>query len=901
MAESVVSFAVERIGEALLQKAIFLKGVHEQVDRMQRELKRMQCFLKDADAKQQEDERVRNWVYEIRDVAYDAEDAIDAFIFNVESARTKFFPCRMFQKLVSSCKVGKEIEAIQIKIQDISKSRETYGINSIGEATSQAGQRLQKLRYISPLVKEEIIVGLEEDTDNLVEQLVEGDERRRAVSIVGMGGIGKTTLAKKVYNDSRVMDHFGFCRAWAYVSQDCRPRDVFQNILNQIPYNPTGDEARKIEKMQEHEFGDFLHERLKEQRFLVVLDDVWESDDWERLAKAFPKESNGSRLLLTTRKKYVALQADAQSVPYEVQILSEAESWKLFCRSAIPGNVTEICPLELKEVGEKMVTKCAGLPLAIVVLGGLLSSKNQLPTMWEEVFNRLRAHFAESNGVDAILSLSYIDLAHNLKSCFLYLGLFPEDKVISKRRLLLLWIAEGFIPQQDEQRMEDTAEHYLNELINRNLVQVVSVSVNERVTQCRIHDLVRDLCIKKAKEQNFFEIKNDIVSHSSTSSSLPSTKSRRLGIYLDFERYASGQHSTSYVRSLLFFEPQYHSLNFIYKYFKLLRVLDLEAVGVISPPHSLGELIHLRYLTLNMHPIGTKICPYPLSFLGELKGLQTLGLVFSTEVPVLIQKMENLRHLSLFYYTTDSKPLLQIDTLRNLQTLSGIYFSDWQQNDTSDFTSLRKLKINVDDATGAEFSNSIATLANLRSLYLEAVGPDFIIPCFVMNSWLHLSKLQMKGFIPMLPKAHEFPPSLTQLTLEHAELGHDHMEILEKLPKLLIFRLRNGAKYLEKEMQVSADGFPQLKILQLSGLRRAPSLLNINKGGMPKLTHLQIFECYFNFNIHGLGELLHLRKVDVTVAYHPWTFSLPYSSEWHEIRSRTEVAKERNDIWHFYR
>ncbi|WJZ83372.1 hypothetical protein VitviT2T_003061 [Vitis vinifera] len=405
MAESAVSFAVERIGDALLQKAIFLKGVHEQVDRMQRELKRMQCFLKDADAKQQEDERVRHWVSEIRDVAYDAEDAIDAFIFNVESGRTKFFPCRMFKKLVSSCKVGKEIEAIQIKIQDISKSRETYGINSIGEAISQAGQRLQKLRYISPLVKEEIIVGLKEDTDKLVEELVKGDERRRAVSMVGMGGIGKTTLAKKVYNDSRVMDHFRFCRAWAYVSQDCRPRDVFQNILNQIPYNPTGDEARKIEKMQEHEFGDFLHELLKEQRFLVVLDDVWESDDWERLAKAFPKESNGSRLLLTTRKNDVALQADAQSVPYEVQLLSEAESWKLFCRSAIPGNFTEICPPELKELGEKMVKKCAGLPLAIVVLGGLLSSKKQLPTMWEEVFNKLRAHFAESNGVDAILSL----------------------------------------------------------------------------------------------------------------------------------------------------------------------------------------------------------------------------------------------------------------------------------------------------------------------------------------------------------------------------------------------------------------------------------------------------------------------------------------------------------------
>ncbi|RVW13196.1 putative disease resistance protein RF9 [Vitis vinifera] len=250
--------------------------------------------------------------------------------------------------------------------------------------------------------------------------------------------------------------------------------------------------------------------------------------------------------------------------------------------------------------------------------------------------------------------------------------------------------------------------------------------------------------------------------------------------------------------------------------------------------------------------------------------------------------MENLRYLFLWYDKKVGKPL-QIDTLRNLQTLSGIYFSDWQQNDTSGFTSLRKLKIKVDDVTVAEFSNSIAKLANLRSLYLEAVPPNFIIPCFVMNSWLHLSKLLMKGSIPMLPKAHEFPPSLTQLTLENIRLGHGHMMILEKLPKLLIFRLRRMSKYLEEEMQVSSDGFPQLKILQLSGFRTSPRLLIINKGGMPKLTHLQIFECYFN--IDGLGELLHLRKVDVNVAYHRWISSLPYPSEWHKIRRHTGLNK----------
>ncbi|KAL6346512.1 hypothetical protein AAG906_000130 [Vitis piasezkii] len=190
-----------------------------------------------------------------------------------------------------------------------------------------------------------------------------------------------------------------------------------------------------------------------------------------------------------------------------------------------------------------------------------------------------------------------------------------------------------------------------------------------------------------------------------------------------------------------------------------------------------------------------------------------------------------------------------------------------------------------------------------------------------MNSWLHLSKLQMNAYIPMLPKAHEFPPSLTQLTLERAELGHDHMMILEKLPKLLIFRLRSNSRYIRTKMQVSANGFPQLKILQLLASEHGqgyasicrwlsstqnpsifcftwPRLLIINKGGMPKLNHLQIFG--WDFNIEGLGELLHLRKVDVNinVEYPRWISSLPYASEWHKIRSKTEEGK---DIWHLYR
>ena len=205
---------------------------------------------------------------------------------------------------------------------------------------------LMKLRQSSPRIEDQGIVGLQNDTIQLVERLLRKDQRRTVVSIVGMGGIGKTTLAKKVYNDRRVVNHFQYCRAWVYVSLDCKPRDIFQRIINQISLS-SECEAERTEKLQEDELRDFLHDFLMEKRYLVVFDDLWKSEDWKYVANAFPRESNGSRLLLTTRNKDVALHADPPSVPHTIQLLSANESWKLFCRTAFPGDDPESCPPEL--------------------------------------------------------------------------------------------------------------------------------------------------------------------------------------------------------------------------------------------------------------------------------------------------------------------------------------------------------------------------------------------------------------------------------------------------------------------------------------------------------------------------------------------------------------------------
>ncbi|KAJ4724316.1 Disease resistance protein [Melia azedarach] len=616
MADAIVSFAVERLGDFLIQEAVFLGGVRNEMQLIKNELEWIVCFIKDAEEKQDDDPLVRKWVSDIRDIAYDIEDVLDKFLLKVDDGETPgqrvpgFLPSiRMCACIFSEGKekvnlyrTGKKIEDLRKRISDLTRKRERYGLKNIdskSEGTSNSLGRLKQLRRATSFAVEEEDVGFEDDADKLLAKLLEEEPRRFLISLFGMGGLGKTTLARKLYHSDDVKNKFDCC-AWVSVSQDYQTEDLLLRIIKSFNII-TSDH---LERMREQDLERYLHKSLQGRSYLVVIDDVWKKEAWESLKRAFPDKKNGSRVIITTRIKEVAERSDERTHFHELRFLRPDESWQLLSEKAFRNtNADE----ELEKLGREMVQKSNGLPLAIVVLGGLLSTKKRQE--WRIVRDNIWRHLRnDSIHISNLLALSFNDLSYQLKLCFLYLGLFPEDYEINIEKLIKLLVAEDLIAQDYDRILEDVAKHNLEQLINRSLIQLEKRCWG-RIATCRLHDLLRDLAIQKARELNFLHI-YDQIKNTTCSSSMSSC--RRQAFYSRIE-YSRLQQWNPLSRSLLLFNQRWDGNFRITEHlaplcarFTFLRVLDIEAAEVTGTrlwrPNYLTEkmakLIHLKYLGL---------------------------------------------------------------------------------------------------------------------------------------------------------------------------------------------------------------------------------------------------------------------------------------------------------------
>ncbi|KAK2987400.1 hypothetical protein RJ640_020597 [Escallonia rubra] len=916
MAEAIASFALNGLANLITSEAKFLNGVKSQVERMQIELRRMDGFLKDVDATRPDrDNRATNWIVEIREVAYDAEDAVQAYVLKIASRSGRLAILRVSELR----KIGSDLEAIYIRIADITRSISTYGVSvsshvdEPNNATISSYARKKEMRRTYSHVEEEDIVGLGKEVEDLAAALVKSEKH---VAILGMGGVGKTTLAKRIYRHHLIRRHFD-CFAWTCISQQWQTKDVLQGLLIGF-LRPNKEQREEIEKMRIEELVRKLYQFQKARRCLVILDDVWHAEAVESLSPAFPNSTGGSKILLTTRNKEVALHMRGERVLHELRFLTEAESLELFRKKAFARNEgTEFGPhrTEMEKLGRDMVRDCGGLPLAIVVIGGLLATK-PIFGEWKVVHKNMKSylrgdkgHRQQHGGVMDVLALSYEDLPYYLKICFLYLGQFPEDYEIEAEQLVRMWVAEGIVSpmthywyyqkegEELEETMVDVARAYLDELVERCVVQVRLSKSRGRLKSCRLHDVMRDFCLSKTREENFCElvpfrhVNQILLGDISSTSSSTFTKIRRLGIYFDHEEDADktcvtdgqehiiGRH---HLRTVLCFHKgselsciRWQQLQPFLNGLKLPRVLGFYGIRILGRDKSkiltkIGKMMNLRYLSLRR----SEIVELPSS-LGNLRCLQTLDLrvsrLIALYVPDVLWKMEQLRHL---YFPraknlrtlSDSK--LRLHSLSNLETLVNLDARCCDVQCMPKWKRIQELKITyigTQDIKAVLESANIITSARSSSTLMRSsfcIKGDIVLDeeQSLLRQILgghHLYNLHIAGTLDKLPKHYHFNSEVTKLVLAHTKLVEDPMATLEMLPQLRSLAL-SWDSYVGKTMVCSASrppqdgtsqaingsvsGFPQLKYLTLSFLHNLEEW-RVDGGAMPSLLHLQIRQC----------------------------------------------------------
>ncbi|PHT75101.1 hypothetical protein T459_18623 [Capsicum annuum] len=314
------------------------------------------------------------------------------------------------------------------------------------------------------------MVGLDDQKECLLEDLTESySGEPKVIPIVGMGGIGKTTLAKEVYNHESILRRFDI-RAWATVSQQHNIKEVLLSLLQSTI---TMDDTVKMSG--EAELADMLQKSLKRKRYLIFLDDIWSCEMWDGVRRCFPTEDNaGSRILLTTWNDEVAYYAGIENISLRMSFMDQDESWSLFKSAAFSS---EALPYEFETVGKQIADECHGLPLTIVVVAGLLKSKRAIED-WGSVAKDVTSFITNDpdEQCSPVLGLGYNQLTSNLKICLLHFGIFPEDSEIPAKKLMRTWMAEGFL--QWENDLEGEAEKCLQELVDRCLVLVCKKSLD---------------------------------------------------------------------------------------------------------------------------------------------------------------------------------------------------------------------------------------------------------------------------------------------------------------------------------------------------------------------------------------------------------------------------------------
>ncbi|XVF82294.1 hypothetical protein PTKIN_Ptkin16aG0034600 [Pterospermum kingtungense] len=641
--------------------------IQKELDKLKKELQEIRKLLDDAEERQLKDSSVKSWLSDLQNLAYDVDDIVDEL--ETEASRRKLMERRgsssKRRKLITDPLTDRvmmsKIKDITAKLKDLEPRRNQLQLKMIDCPKSN---RVKERQQPTSLEIETHVYGRDKDKETILELVFKSDDEGSfVIPIVGMGGIGKTTLAQLVYNDATVQNHFDLI-AWVTVSDDFDVMRITKAIMQSVTSEPCND--NDLNSLQEK-----LKKELSEKKFLIVFDDLWNENyhNWTILQSPFLTRSPGSKLIVTTRSLAVSSTMGASHV-HSLKVLSEDDCLSIFAQHAL-GAIDFGEHPSLKEVGEKIVRKCNGLPLAAKTLGGLLRTNVDYDA-WKRVLEseiwKLSDHQC---GIIPTLQLSYHHLPSHLKRCFAYCSILPKDYEFEEKELILLWRAEGFLQEaRDKQSIEDLGKEYFRDLLSRSFFQRSS----KHRSQFVMHDLINDLAQSVAGEICFrIEGDQNISKHARHLSYIAG--------YHDGIKRFKGISEAQHLRTFLPLRLSEAGRNYVtnnvltmLSNLRCLRVLSLQGYNIADLPDFICDLKHVRYL--NFCHTSIKCLPESISTLYNLETLLLRGCWEFERLPSKMENLVNLCYLDISGINRLEGMPSNFGTLSDLQTLSKFVLAE---------------------------------------------------------------------------------------------------------------------------------------------------------------------------------------------------------------------------------
>ncbi|VAH68927.1 unnamed protein product [Triticum turgidum subsp. durum] len=843
-----------KLRELLHSELTMEKQVRKGIESLVTELKLMHAVLSKVSKvpADQLDEGVKIWAGNVKELSYQMEDIVDAFMVRVgdggESTNPKNRVKKILKKVKRLFKNGKDLhqisdalEEVVLQAKQLAELRQRYEQEM--RDTSIGASVDPRMMVLYTDVTE--LVGIEETRDELINMLIEGDDwlkqPLKTISIVGFGGLGKTTLAKSAYD--QIKGQFD-CDAFISVSQNPDKKKVFKNILYELDKKKYGH--IHSEELEENHLIDEIIEFLNGKRYLIIIDDIWDKEVWKLIKCAFSKKSPGSRLITTTRIVSVSEACcSSRDDIYKMKPLSDDVSRTLFYKRVFSQE--NGCPQELLQVSKDILKKCGGIPLAIISIASLLANNHQMKTkhQWYTLLNSIGRGLTEDQSLEEmkkILLFSYYDLPSYLKPCLLYLSIFPEDHEIMRDRLIWRWISEGLVySDRQETSLYELGNSYFNELVNRSMIQPIGIDVEGNVQGCRVHDMVLDLICSLSSEENFVTILDD------TRRKMPNSEIKVRRLSIQNSKIDVDTTRMEHMRSLTVFTSDVVGKVLDISSFQVLRVLDLEGCRDVSDVGYVGNLLHLRYLGLT----DTRVKDLPMD-IGKLKFLLTLDLRGS-EIEVLPSSVVQLRRLMCLYVDDDMKLPTRIGNLTSLEVLDNLGLSDVDLDFVKELGHLTKLRVlrldcdGFDDSLGKALEESISNIYKLDSLVVFL--RNGLINC-LSEDWVPPPQLRRLAFPSAGSWFKTLPswinpsslPLLSYLEIKLFEVRSEVIQLLGTLPALVYLQILDYYVYRkghEVEAPVLSSGaalFPCATECSFHGIGAVPSMFP--QGAAPRLKHL---------------------------------------------------------------